>query len=141
MRRHSSWCWGYLVGAETLMGRLVIKIMHGEHPAWQIEEVTQGGRWRVSGKDILHGVTYVLSCLQSLCVLGQSWVSWRTKEDGRLGPGAAPSLPRVSVLLAQPYPPPRRHQATLQSPGRESPPQTRSACTCDSVSWCQAQMR
>lgn len=29
MHRHRSWCWGYLVGAETLTGRLVIKIMHG----------------------------------------------------------------------------------------------------------------
>lgn len=58
----------------------------------------------MSGKDMLHGVTYVLSCLQSLCVLGQPWVSWRTKEDGGLGPGAAPTLPRVSVLLTQPYP-------------------------------------
>ena len=69
--------------------------------------------------------------------LSVSWVSpgsvlgqLGTKEDGGLGPGATPTLPRVSVLLAQPYPQPRRHQATLQSPGRGSPPQTRSACTC-----------
>lgn len=69
--------------------------------------------------------------------LGQSQVSWGTKENKGLGPGAVPPCPQLLCPWARA----RRHQATLQSLPRGFHNQTRAACPCDgNTCHCPAQV-
>ena len=78
---------------------------------------------------------------QSLSVLGQCWVSQGTKEDESLGPGAARSCPELLCSWSshtQRQGDTRQH---FRQPGRESPRQMCSACPCNSIPCCYAQVR